>query len=338
MKVYDKQGSLLQTSASSIDAHANDVDAHVNGATAGQLLVATAATVAAWQNTGVVLDTPTIQGTVNAGTGLTMPAFTLAGTVTLGGQTFDAGSGHLTIATTGAGEGIDITSTQDGATGVAIDLRTISASPAAWDVLASIAAYGKDSIGTEEPYAGIEFVIEDPTNPESGAINFYLASGGDYDFRMTLYSYSYLTLRYSADDASAPGFVSEKYRANPTDDDNAIWIAGYALNDADDPILFGTITLNCGDVSEDSEDGQWEFRLINDGSSNLAMKIWDDGTVWADRGFNADDAFWVANTQVVGPRGASIFDAAGGAVIDIQARNSLNALLARCRAHGLISV
>ncbi|KKN71805.1 hypothetical protein LCGC14_0416590 [marine sediment metagenome] len=75
--------------------HTGDVDAHVVGATAGQLLVATAATTAVWQNTGVTLTSPTINGTI-ATTGLTMPAITLGGAVAGGDQAF-TGVGDMTF-------------------------------------------------------------------------------------------------------------------------------------------------------------------------------------------------------------------------------------------------
>lgn len=48
----------------------------------------------------------------------------------------------------------------------------------------------------------------------------------------------------------------------------------------------------------------------------------------------------VGGTQVVGAQGAAVPDAAGGAVIDVEARAALNALLAELRAatgHGLIA-
>ncbi len=45
----------------------------------------------------------------------------------------------------------------------------------------------------------------------------------------------------------------------------------------------------------------------------------------------------VAGTKVVGAQGAAVADAAGGVVIDLEARTALNALLARLRAHGMIA-
>ena len=71
------------------------------GLTAGEVLVATGAAAAAWQSTGVVLSAPDISGVVTAASPLTMPALTLGGAVTLGGQIFDAGSGTAEIDTTG---------------------------------------------------------------------------------------------------------------------------------------------------------------------------------------------------------------------------------------------
>ncbi len=48
-------------------------------------------------------------------------------------------------------------------------------------------------------------------------------------------------------------------------------------------------------------------------------------------------AFKVGGTQVVGSQGAAVADAAGGVVIDLEARAALNALLARLRTHGIIA-
>ena len=45
----------------------------------------------------------------------------------------------------------------------------------------------------------------------------------------------------------------------------------------------------------------------------------------------------VADTQVVSTQGAAVIDAAGGAVIDTEARVAINSLLARLRIHGLIA-
>lgn len=47
--------------------------------------------------------------------------------------------------------------------------------------------------------------------------------------------------------------------------------------------------------------------------------------------------FKVNGVQVVSAQGAAIANAAGGGVIDVEARAALNALLARVRAHGLIA-
>ena len=97
--VYDVDAVLSDWIASTAHSHAlaagaTDVTAlaaelnllDLATLTAGELLVATGAASAAWQSTGVLLDTPTIQGTVAAGTGLTLPAFTLGGTMDANSQ------------------------------------------------------------------------------------------------------------------------------------------------------------------------------------------------------------------------------------------------------------
>ena len=48
-------------------------------------------------------------------------------------------------------------------------------------------------------------------------------------------------------------------------------------------------------------------------------------------------SYEIAGTKVVGAQGASVADAAGGAVVDTEARAALNTLLSRVRVHGLIA-
>lgn len=52
---------------------------------------------------------------------------------------------------------------------------------------------------------------------------------------------------------------------------------------------------------------------------------------------NTTGVYKVGDTQVVAAQGAAVADAAGGATVDGEARAAINALLARCRAHGLIA-
>ncbi len=72
--------------------------------------------------------------TLSTDTGtLTFGAATLGGTLTLNGQTLDAGSVSALIATTGGGQGLQIISTQDGDLGAVLSLKHISATPANFD-------------------------------------------------------------------------------------------------------------------------------------------------------------------------------------------------------------
>jgi len=56
-----------------------------------------------------------------------------------------------------------------------------------------------------------------------------------------------------------------------------------------------------------------------------------------DMDLGSGKVFKVNGVQVVSAQGAAIANAAGGGVIDVEARAALNALLARVRAHGLIA-
>jgi phage gp45-like len=52
---------------------------------------------------------------------------------------------------------------------------------------------------------------------------------------------------------------------------------------------------------------------------------------------NTDGVYKVNDVQVVSTQGASVPDASGGVVIDVEARAAINSLLARLRIHGLIA-
>ena len=84
----------------------------------------------------------------------------------------------------------------------------------------------------------------------------------------------------------------------------------------------------------------WRFLLPRTG-----MRVWlEDQQVWAER--RGSD--WVAGEvtatklavdgqQVVGARGAAVAAPSGGATIDAEARDAIQALIARLVAHGLIT-
>jgi len=70
--------------------------------------------------------------------------------------------------------------------------------------------------------------------------------------------------------------------------------------------------------------GSNEFRFIDNTINRASISF-------------ADGSYSVAGTQVVAAQGAAVSDASGGATVDTEARAAINALLARCRAHGIIA-
>jgi hypothetical protein len=86
--------------------------------------------------------------------------------------------------------------------------------------------------------------------------------------------------------------------------------------------------------------GAWAFYAPVEG-----MRLWvKDEAVsahWTQSGWEtgvlAATALKIGGQQVVGARTAAIADAAGGGTQDSEARAAINALLAACRNHGLIS-
>lgn len=80
------------------------------------------------------------------------------------------------------------------------------------------------------------------------------------------------------------------------------------------------------------------YATAGGGDVNLSARL--DGDVAVIGDIDMSGGLRQGGTQVVGAQGAAIADAAGGSVIDVEARNGLNTLLARLRAttgHGLIA-
>jgi len=71
-------------------------------------------------------------------------------------------------------------------------------------------------------------------------------------------------------------------------------------------------------------------------ATSLRME-WHTAGVDVKGDFDVDGHYEVDGTQVVSNQGAAVSDASGGTTIDVEARTAINALLARCRTHGLIA-
>jgi len=153
------------------DQHVKDaeVDARVNihallttgihGVGAGAIVGTTLAQVL----TNKTLTAPIINGVVTT-TGLTLPAFTLGGKVTLNGQVFDAGAGECTISTTGLWGGFALEGMWNGAEAVRFVGRVISTTPLSSDYLVAYAGYGKDLGGADSFYGQMIIQIEAPVD------------------------------------------------------------------------------------------------------------------------------------------------------------------------------
>ncbi len=76
-------------------AELNLLDLSAQSVIAGEVLVGTGAGTAAWQKTGVKLSAPDISGIVTAASALTMPAFTVDGNISLGGNALLTTQGRI---------------------------------------------------------------------------------------------------------------------------------------------------------------------------------------------------------------------------------------------------
>lgn len=116
------------------------------------------------------------------------------------------------------------------------------------------------------------------------------------------------------------------------------------------PTFTGTVTFPVGTYLNSSEglgriffntSGATNFRSGTDGASQFDWRNASNTVQMQLRSTGLDLTsglgFRVGNLQVLGAQGAAVADASGGATIDTQARAAINALLARCRAHGIIA-
>lgn len=83
----------------------------------------------------------------------------------------------------------------------------------------------------------------------------------------------------------------------------------------------------------------WRFLLPHAGMGAWHMldghMLRFEGAAWVSESVRPD-GFYIEDQRVVGPRGGAIPDASGGANQDVEARVSINLLLAALRNHGLI--
>jgi hypothetical protein len=128
--------------------------------------------VPTWQSTlaGLTLTNPTINACV------------LGGNMTVTGYAFDAGAGSAQINTTGGDVGLIVQSTQDGATGATAILKTISANPAASDVVGKLRTIGRNSVGTDREYMNMSVLITDPVEATlTSSLKWELYNSGEFN-------------------------------------------------------------------------------------------------------------------------------------------------------------
>ena len=192
----EDEANKAATSEWSFD-HNADVDAHVSGASSGQMLIASAATMAAWGNSpdinsgtiaGVTIDGDLTWSSAQSGVTLTAP--TLNGTVTLGSTPiFDVGSGSLRVNTTGEGEGLDLYATNDDNNGVRLSTYHIAANPAVDDLLFEHYVHGKSTNGTEKEAATFRYLVEAVgATTLAGKMAILLRTGSAWNEALTLSS------------------------------------------------------------------------------------------------------------------------------------------------------
>jgi hypothetical protein len=190
-------------------------------------------------------------------------------------------------------------STDPGAVGPVVEGFHDSATPLAGDVALRLQGAARNDGTGKVVYARIDFVNAGPAaGGEFGQIDFSAPIAGSFG--------RVLTLRGNALAAQQGALFESNVAAGASP---AFQFRAVANFGAGQDVL----------MVEDNAGGTRLFGVDGVGTTDTLL------------------SYEVAGTQVVSARGAAVADAAGGAVIDIEARAALNALLARVRAHGLIA-
>jgi hypothetical protein len=123
-------------------------------------------------------------------TGLgTLSAFTLAGTLSLGGQEIDAGAGDLVVQTTGSQKGLRFICTRDGSVNGEMRFVLVSATPEDGDNILRISAYGyNDNTPADVKRYGLIVIESDDVSngAEDGKFSINLINNGAANVALTL--------------------------------------------------------------------------------------------------------------------------------------------------------
>lgn len=86
-------------------------------------------------------------------------------------------------------------------------------------------------------------------------------------------------------------------------------------------------------------EGGWRFigprKGLTLAIADRGHELCHDGDQWRDASLRPD-GLYLNESKVIGPRGGAIAGPFGGATVDVEARNTINAMLAALREHGLI--
>jgi len=168
-----------------------------SGSTNGNtLLIASNDTTFITMTTGATdvctINAPTMSGTWLASGTVTLPAVTLGGTVSLGGQTFNAGATSLEVLTSGGQVGLKITSTTSaGSDGAGLTFLHTKAGSTIddGDQCGAIFFRGLNDAATpEDTIFGIMygFCIDNADGAEIGQLSWYVMNTGTNNLAMTL--------------------------------------------------------------------------------------------------------------------------------------------------------
>ena len=278
----------------------------------------------------------TMSGTWLASGTVTMPALTLGGTVTIGGQVFDAGAGYVEIDTTGA---------------------------------VGLLMNGGIVTGGATPTARIGNIFQ-PTVASDGSAAYAIGSyfysiitGFSGDISWLTHGYIGGTIATQSV-AEAIGVISSLYLAEP-----AITLGGGATATVATTLYIGAaptegvtnaaLYIAAGDLLLAGA-GTCDFRTgTTDGNYIQFLATDDDGAALAQlevaRMFSANDPWFglgangagikVTAANLVGFFAATpvaqqvhVADPAGGVTVDAEARTAINAINAMCAAFGLTAV
>lgn len=216
-------------------------------------------------NVSTLGDTAIVSTDGAALTGGELPAGRLVVTV------YD-GTNHVLL---GVQNTLTLIDTDAGTTqGPVLNLKRVSASPAAGDDLGAIEWYGLDDGSAEHLYARLlGNVLDETDGTEDGELIFSVSVAGSQSSRMRIRGTDVIVNETQDDALANPAFVIRRNSASPADDDLGGYIAFQMDNSAIADTEMARVQVQATDVTAATEDATLDLQVAEAGTLTTRLRV-----------------------------------------------------------------